>query len=94
MKLSVLVPTFNEKNTIEAIIEKIRHVPYEKEIIVVDDGSTDGTKKILHLLAGKYPETTKSKIEAVLSEGKCLRTILRNKEARDFNPCKFFGVKA
>lgn len=57
MKLSVLIPTFNERNTVEAIIERVRSVPYEKEIIVVDDGSTDGTTEILLRLAEKYPET-------------------------------------
>ncbi len=47
MKLSVVVPVFNETKTIEAIIKRINEVPVEKEIIVVDDGSTDGTRDIL-----------------------------------------------
>ena len=47
MKLSVIVPVYNEKDTIFKIIERIVEVPVEKEIIVVDDGSTDGTREIL-----------------------------------------------
>ncbi|MCX7919566.1 MAG: glycosyltransferase family 2 protein [bacterium] len=47
MKLSVIVPVYNEKNTIREILQKVRNVPIEKEIIVVDGNSTDGTKEIL-----------------------------------------------
>lgn len=47
MKLSVIVPVYNEKNTIEVIIQKLLTVPINKEIIIVDDGSTDGTSQIL-----------------------------------------------
>ncbi len=47
MKLSIIIPVYNEKNTILKIIEKVNNVPLEKEIIVVDDGSTDGTRNIL-----------------------------------------------
>ena len=49
-KLSVVVPVFNEKNTISEIISRISSAPsneLEKEIIVVDDFSTDGTREIL-----------------------------------------------
>jgi glycosyltransferase involved in cell wall biosynthesis len=49
MKLSVIIPCFNEANTIEEVIDKVRAVDIgmSKEIIVVDDGSTDGTAEIL-----------------------------------------------
>jgi len=48
MKVSIVVPCFNERNTIEKIIEAIRITPLaEREIIVVDDGSTDGTTILL-----------------------------------------------
>jgi glycosyltransferase involved in cell wall biosynthesis len=53
MKVSVVIPCFNEATTISTVIERVRlSVPPEKEIIVVDDGSTDGTLKILQSLAG------------------------------------------
>lgn len=47
--LSVIIPVYNEKSTISEVIEKVSMVelPIEKEIIVVDDGSTDGTVEIL-----------------------------------------------
>ena len=46
-QLSVIVPVYNEAKTIREILEKINSVPIDKEIIVVDDGSSDGTDKIL-----------------------------------------------
>lgn len=47
MKLSVVVPVYNEKNTIKEIINRVNNVNIEKEIIIVDDGSSDGTREIL-----------------------------------------------
>lgn len=48
-KLSVVIPVYNEVNTIRQILEQVRSVeiPYDKEIIVVDDSSTDGTLEVL-----------------------------------------------
>jgi glycosyltransferase involved in cell wall biosynthesis len=45
--LSVLVPVYNEVGTIREIIRRILTAPYDKEIIIVDDASTDGTAEIL-----------------------------------------------
>ena len=47
MKLSVIIPVYNEAETILSIIKKVQAVQLEKEIVVVDDGSTDGTRDIL-----------------------------------------------
>ncbi|MBI1803932.1 MAG: glycosyltransferase family 2 protein [Ignavibacteriae bacterium] len=47
MRLSVIIPAYNEERTIRHILEKIFAVPIEKQVIVVDDCSTDGTSKIL-----------------------------------------------
>ena len=45
--LSVLIPVYNELNTIETILERVHATPLKKEIICVDDGSTDGTRERL-----------------------------------------------
>jgi glycosyltransferase involved in cell wall biosynthesis len=45
--LSVVIPAYNEKSTIEEILRRVRAVPINKQIIVVDDYSTDGTREIL-----------------------------------------------
>jgi len=45
--ISIIIPVFNEKKTVEEIIHRVKAVPFNKEIIIVDDGSSDGTKEIL-----------------------------------------------
>ena len=45
--LSVIMPVYNEAKTIEEIVRRVRATPYTKELILVDDGSTDGTRDIL-----------------------------------------------
>jgi len=50
--LSVIIPAYNERETIASTIARVRASPVDKEIIVVDDGSTDGTREILSSLAG------------------------------------------
>ncbi|MCX5887580.1 MAG: glycosyltransferase family 2 protein [Proteobacteria bacterium] len=52
MKISVVIPVYNEKNTIREIIKRVQEVGLEKEIIVVDDYSTDGTREILKEIRG------------------------------------------
>lgn len=59
MTLSIIIPIFNEKNTISEILKRIENASlgdssFKKEIIMVDDGSTDGTRDILKSLEGKY----------------------------------------
>ena len=51
MKLSVVIPVYNEKDTIVEIHDRVRAVPIEKEIILVDNYSTDGTREIIRNLA-------------------------------------------
>lgn len=47
MKLTVVIPCYNEKATISAIVQRIKEAPVSTEIIVVDDYSSDGTRDIL-----------------------------------------------
>jgi glycosyltransferase involved in cell wall biosynthesis len=50
MKISVIMPVFNEENTIREIIKRVRDIDIDKEIIIVDDHSTDKTRDILRNL--------------------------------------------
>jgi glycosyltransferase involved in cell wall biosynthesis len=52
LKLSVVIPAYNEAGTIREIVRRVGEVPVEKEILIVDDGSTDGTREILRELDG------------------------------------------
>jgi glycosyltransferase involved in cell wall biosynthesis len=52
--LSVVMPVYNERSTIEEIIPRVLAVPIRIELIVVDDGSTDGTRELLPGLAEQY----------------------------------------
>jgi glycosyltransferase involved in cell wall biosynthesis len=78
MKLSVVIPCYNERATIEAVVEAVRSAPVEDvEIIVVDDGSTDGTRELLKA----KPSGWVNKIvlqEGNLGKGAALRTGFQN----------------
>jgi glycosyltransferase involved in cell wall biosynthesis len=54
LKLSVVMPCFNERATIEEILKRVAATPHDKEIVVVDDGSTDGTRELLKELEPRY----------------------------------------
>jgi glycosyltransferase involved in cell wall biosynthesis len=58
MKISVIIPVYNEKSTekstISEIIARVRAVDLEKEIIIVDDGSTDGTSQHLAEIGSQF----------------------------------------
>ena len=50
MKISIVIPVYNEEKTVQETIAKVSQIPFEKEILVIDDGSTDKTAEILHSL--------------------------------------------
>lgn len=52
MKLSIIMPVYNEEHTLKEILEKVKRITIEKEIIIVNDGSTDSTRKILDAVNG------------------------------------------
>jgi glycosyltransferase involved in cell wall biosynthesis len=53
-QLSVVIPVFNERATIEELIRRVRAVEIDKEILIVDDGSTDGTREILRRIESSF----------------------------------------
>ena len=52
MKLSIIIPVYNEHATVRRVVEEVQATDFEKEIIIVDDGSTDGSADIIRALAG------------------------------------------
>lgn len=54
MKLSVVMPVYNERTTLRQIVERVLSVPFEIELICVDDGSTDGSREILAELTKQH----------------------------------------
>lgn len=66
MKLSIIIPVYNEKHTIQEILNRVDRIhltDVEKEIILIDDHSTDGTRDILERLKEKYVVIFKVKNE-------------------------------
>ena len=50
MKVSIIIPVYNEMKTIENVLRRVKAAPFEKEIVIVDDGSRDGTRDFLSAL--------------------------------------------
>lgn len=57
MEISVIIPVYNEKNTIQEVVRRVQAQPFEKEIVIVDDRSTDGTRELLQ--TAEWPENVK-----------------------------------
>ena len=67
MERLVIIPTYNEKENIEAIITAVMELPLEFNVLVIDDGSPDGTADIVKgLMASKY----KGRVHIVERSGK------------------------
>src|SRR6201981_3348337 len=56
MKLSVVMPVYNERATLHTVVERVLAVPYEIELLCVDDGSRDGSRELLADLQVSYPQ--------------------------------------
>ncbi len=74
MKLSIVVPVYNEENTLEEIFRRVQSTPYDKEIIAVDDASRDNSREILHRLAQQYDNLRVFFHENNQGKGAALRT--------------------
>jgi glycosyltransferase involved in cell wall biosynthesis len=93
MKLSIVIPVYNEVGTIAEIVRRVRAVPlvvlvgygeesgsvvdFEREIVIVDDGSTDSTREVLHTLIGD-PDVTVVEHDRNLGKGAAVRTALEH----------------
>jgi glycosyltransferase involved in cell wall biosynthesis len=73
MKLSIIMPIYNERRTLRQIIARVASVPYEIEIICVDDYSQDGTKEILQELQRQYSQLQVLTHPRNLGKGAALR---------------------
>jgi glycosyltransferase involved in cell wall biosynthesis len=76
LKLSVIIPVYNEQATIREIYESVKAVAIEKEIILIDDGSTDGSREILQSL--KDDSTRIVLHDRNLGKGAAVRSGLRH----------------
>jgi glycosyltransferase involved in cell wall biosynthesis len=72
MKLSVVMPIFNEERTLEEMVKRVRSVKLADEIVLVNDGSTDGSAGILDKLA-KEPGVKAIHLEKNLGKGAAVR---------------------
>jgi len=77
--LSVVIPVYNERDTLVDLLQRVRAVPIRKQIILVDDGSQDGTRDLLSRLNGILPDDSLNTTEIHLHErnqgkGAALRT--------------------
>jgi glycosyltransferase involved in cell wall biosynthesis len=70
MRVSVIVPVFNEEETVAQVLTSLSQVPLDLEVVVVDDASTDRTWEILQELRQKEPFTTYLFIRHNLNQGK------------------------
>ena len=77
MKLSVIIPVFNEKYTLADVVAAVRVAPLpagvEREVIVVDDGSTDGTDTVVRDIVAQHPEVVALRHPQNRGKGAALR---------------------
>ena len=74
IKLSVVVPVYNERDTVAEIIQRVQRVNIPKEIILVDDGSTDGTRDELEKIKREHGNVVVILQPRNMGKGKALRT--------------------
>lgn len=79
MKLSILIPVYNEINTITELVELVKNIPISKEIILVDDCSTDGSKALIqNKYSAAYPDIKLIYHSRNMGKGTAIRTALDN----------------
>ena len=71
---SVVMPVYNERHTVENIVRRVLAVPVDKELVLVDDCSTDGTCDVLKTLAASHPDWKVQSHPVNRGKGAALRT--------------------
>lgn len=72
--LTVLMPVFNERATLPTILDRILQVPADKEVLIIDDASTDGTREHLRShVEGRYPNVRVHYLDANGGKGAAIR---------------------
>jgi glycosyltransferase involved in cell wall biosynthesis len=88
VKLSILIPVYNERTVVERSIAQVLAAPLpekmERELVIVDDCSSDGTFAILQRLAGEFPQIRLYRHERNAGKGAAVRTAI-NKASGDFS---------
>jgi glycosyltransferase involved in cell wall biosynthesis len=100
--LSVAIPVYNERNTILLILAAVRDVGTSNEILIVDDGSTDGTRDVLRdHVEGKYPNVRVFYHEKNQGKGAAIRTAIGHATGDyvivqdadlEYDPKEYFGL--
>lgn len=76
LKLSVVIPVYNERTTLPALLDKVLAAPYDKELLVVDDYSTDGTRDLLQNYS--HPQVRIFYHEVNKGKGAAIRTAIQH----------------
>lgn len=74
MRLSVLIPVYNEEETVRELLDRVLAVPVEKEVVIVDDCSTDGTWSVLQSIQDPRVRTYRHEVNQ--GKGSGIRTAL------------------
>lgn len=102
--LSVIMPVYNEARTLMEIIKRVREIEINKEIIIVDDGSTDGTIEILReQVEDQFPDVKVFYHEKNRGKGAAIRTAVEKSTGDyiiiqdadlEYNPKEYFSLLA
>jgi len=100
VEISVLIPVYNERTTIQEVVRRVQEQSFEQEIIIVDDGSTDGTRELLQQT--QWPPNVRILYhEKNMGKGAGIRTavqaatkdiIIIQDADLEYNPSDFAGV--
>jgi glycosyltransferase involved in cell wall biosynthesis len=103
MKLSVVIPVFNEKETMLEVINRVKKVPIDKEIIIIDDCSSDGTQDVLKNISDDNKEIKVLFHHKNMGKGAALRTGFQHVTGNvvviqdadlEYNPCEYPSIIA